>query len=202
VTLDDLRPGLRHTETIRVSEALAVPAQAQLFDPSTEMPPVFATAQMIAFVEWACVHALAPYLAPHQRTVGTRVEMTHTAATPVGMRVIAEIELVEIDDRYAGTRSRRSGRGFTSARSSTMRGLSSGWGGSGPARGRAVRGRDQPALARAMPSPTYADMPSSTVAALIRIPFMGRCSSVRFCVALRKKPSVGRARSATAGLLW
>jgi fluoroacetyl-CoA thioesterase len=63
------------------------------------MPPVFATAQMIAFVEWACVHALAPYLAPHQRTVGTRVEMTHTAATPVGMRVIAEIELVEIDDR-------------------------------------------------------------------------------------------------------
>jgi fluoroacetyl-CoA thioesterase len=99
VTLDDLKPGLRHAETLTVNEALSVPAQAQLFDPSTEMPPVFATAQMIAFVEWACVHALAPYLAPHQRTVGTRVEMTHTAATPVGMRVIAEIELVEIDDR-------------------------------------------------------------------------------------------------------
>jgi hypothetical protein len=39
VTLDDLKPGLRHTETIRVTEALAVPAQAQLFDPLTEMPP-------------------------------------------------------------------------------------------------------------------------------------------------------------------
>ena len=99
MTLDDLRPGLRHTETLTVSEALAVPAQAQLFDPSTEMPPVFATAQMIAFIEWACVHALAPFLAPHQRTVGTRVEITHTAATPVGMRVTAEIELVEIDGR-------------------------------------------------------------------------------------------------------
>ena len=60
MTLDDLKPGLRHTETIRVGEALAVPAQAQFFDPSTEMPPVFATAQMIAFVEWTCVHALAP----------------------------------------------------------------------------------------------------------------------------------------------
>jgi fluoroacetyl-CoA thioesterase len=71
VTLDDLTPGLRHTETIRVGEALAVPAQAQLFDPSTEMPPVFATAQMIAFVEWTCVHALAPYLTPDQPTVGT-----------------------------------------------------------------------------------------------------------------------------------
>ena len=99
MTLDDLKPGLRHTETIRVGEALAVPAQAQFFDPSTEMPPVFATAQMIAFVEWTCVHALAPYLAPDQRTVGTRVEMTHSAATPIGMMVTAEVELVEIDGR-------------------------------------------------------------------------------------------------------
>ena len=94
MTLDDLTPGLRHTETIGVTEALAVPAQAQLFDPLTEMPPVFATAQMIALVEWACVHALAPYLAPSQRSVGTRVEMTHTAATPIGMFVSAEVELV------------------------------------------------------------------------------------------------------------
>jgi fluoroacetyl-CoA thioesterase len=99
VTLDDLRPGLRHTETRMVSHALSVPAQAQLFDPATEMPPVFATAQMIAFIEWTCVHALASYLSPGQRSVGTRVEMTHTAATPVGMRVTAEIELVEIDGR-------------------------------------------------------------------------------------------------------
>jgi fluoroacetyl-CoA thioesterase len=99
MTLDDLKPGLRHIETLTVSEGLSVPAQAKLFDPNTEMPPVFATAQMIAFVEWACVHALAPYLAPHQRTVGTRVEMTHIAATPIGMNVTAEVELVLIDGR-------------------------------------------------------------------------------------------------------
>ena len=97
--LDDLQPGLRHAATLTVSEALSVPAQARLFDPATEMPPVFATAQMIAFVEWACVAALAPYLAAHQRTVGTRVEMTHTAATPIGMTVTAEVELVVIDGR-------------------------------------------------------------------------------------------------------
>ncbi len=54
---------------------------------------------MIAFVEWTCVAALAPYLAPHQRTVGTRVEMTHSAATPIGMNVTAEIELIEINGR-------------------------------------------------------------------------------------------------------
>ncbi|HZT88132.1 MAG TPA: thioesterase family protein [Stellaceae bacterium] len=99
MTLDDLRPGLRHSETLVVSAAMAVPAQAQLFDPTTEMPPVFATAQMIAFVEWTCVHALAPYLAPDQRTVGTKVEMTHIAATPIGMRVTAEVELTAITGR-------------------------------------------------------------------------------------------------------
>ena len=99
MTLDDLKPGLRHSATLIVSEALSVPAQARIFDPATEMPPVFATAQMIAFVEWTCVAALAPYLGPDQRTVGTRVEMTHTAATPIGMSVTAEVELVEITDR-------------------------------------------------------------------------------------------------------
>ena len=99
MTLDDLKPGLRHSETLVVSEALSVPAQARHFDPHTAMPPVFATAQMIAFVEWTCVHALAPYLAPNQRSVGTRVEMTHTAATPVGMTVTAEVELLSFDGR-------------------------------------------------------------------------------------------------------
>src|SRR3954463_14318525 len=99
MTLDDLKPGLKHSTTIRVGEELSVPAAAGLFGSAAQMPPVFATAQMIAFVEWTCVHALAPYLAPGQRTVGTRVEMTHSAATPIGMIVPAEVELVEIDGR-------------------------------------------------------------------------------------------------------
>jgi fluoroacetyl-CoA thioesterase len=99
LTVADLKPGLRHSETLTVSEALSVPAQARHFDATTAMPPVFATAQMIAFVEWTCVHALAPYLSPDQRTVGTRVDMTHIAATPIGMTVTADVELVEIIDR-------------------------------------------------------------------------------------------------------
>lgn len=99
MTLDDLKPGLRHSATLTVDEALAVPAQARLFDPATEMPPVLATANMIAFVEWTCVWALAPYLGADQRTVGTRVDMTHTAPTPIGMRVTAEVELIAIDGR-------------------------------------------------------------------------------------------------------
>ena len=98
-SLDDLKPGLRHSATIRVTDQLAVPASGRLLGATSEMPPVFATAQMIAFVEWTCVAALAPYIAPHQRTVGTRIEMSHSAATPIGMNVTAEIELIEIDGR-------------------------------------------------------------------------------------------------------
>jgi fluoroacetyl-CoA thioesterase len=98
-TLADLKPGLRHSARIRVGEALAVPAQGRALGFAQEMPPVFATANMIAFVEWTCVDALAPYLAPHQRTVGTRVEMTHSEATPIGMQVTAEVELIEVDGR-------------------------------------------------------------------------------------------------------
>jgi fluoroacetyl-CoA thioesterase len=98
-TLADLKPGLRHSETIRVGEALAVPAQGRALGFPQEMPPVFATANMIAFVEWTCVAALAPYMAPQQRTVGTSVEISHSAATPIGMQVTAEVELIEIDGR-------------------------------------------------------------------------------------------------------
>jgi fluoroacetyl-CoA thioesterase len=73
MSLPGLKIGLCQSETLTVSEALSVPAQARHFDSLTEMPPVFATAQLIAFVEWTCVHALAPHLGPDQRTVGTRV---------------------------------------------------------------------------------------------------------------------------------
>ena len=98
-TLDDLKPGLKHSETIPVGEALAVPAQGRALGFTQEMPAVFATANMIALVEWTCVAALQPYLAPTQRTVGTRVEISHSAATPIGMKVTADIELVELDGR-------------------------------------------------------------------------------------------------------
>jgi fluoroacetyl-CoA thioesterase len=99
VTLDDLKLGLKHSATITIGEALAVPASGRLLGETADMPAVFATANMIAFVEWTCVAALAPYLSSDQRTVGTRVDMTHTAATPIGMKVTAEIELIDIDGR-------------------------------------------------------------------------------------------------------
>lgn len=60
------------------------------------MPPVFATAMMIAFIEQTCIQGLRPYLGEAQRTVGTHVDVSHVAATPVGMTVTADVELIEI----------------------------------------------------------------------------------------------------------
>lgn len=64
-----------------------------------DMPPVFATAMMIGFIEQTCITALRPYLPGHQRTVGTHVDIGHTAATPEGRTVTATVTLVEAAGR-------------------------------------------------------------------------------------------------------
>lgn len=63
------------------------------------MLPVFATPSMIALIEKAAAASVAPQLEPGMTTVGTRLDISHTAATPVGMTVRAETELTEIDGR-------------------------------------------------------------------------------------------------------
>lgn len=60
---------------------------------------VFATPQMIALMEQAAASSVAPRLEEGQGTVGTLLNVSHDAATPLGMKVWAETELVEIDRR-------------------------------------------------------------------------------------------------------
>ncbi len=60
---------------------------------------VFATPSMIGIMEQAAQASVAPYLEAGQGTVGTKLEVTHDAATPLGMKVWAETELIEIDRR-------------------------------------------------------------------------------------------------------
>ncbi len=57
---------------------------------------VFATPMLVALMEQAAIAAIKPYLAADQGSVGTRVEVSHLAATPVGMTVRARAELTEI----------------------------------------------------------------------------------------------------------
>ena len=61
--------------------------------------PVFATPWMVALMENAAVQAVRGALAPGGGTVGTRLDVTHDAATPVGMKVWAEAEVTAIEGR-------------------------------------------------------------------------------------------------------
>jgi fluoroacetyl-CoA thioesterase len=94
----ELKPGLRHAKILTVDPGLTVPAVSPAFD-FHDMPAVFATAYMVAFIEATCLEAVKPFLSADQRTVGTRVEVSHSAATPVGMAVTAEVELIEVEGR-------------------------------------------------------------------------------------------------------
>lgn len=96
---NQLETGLRHSQTILVDGRLVVPAVSPAFTGFGDMPPVFATALLVGFVEWTCVEALGPFLEPGQKTVGVHVDLSHSAATPIGMTVTAEVELVAIEGR-------------------------------------------------------------------------------------------------------
>lgn len=91
--------GLRHSATIRVTPDMAVPALPAGLGDASDMPPVLATAYMVAFIELTCVEALKPHLAPGQHSVGIHVDVSHAAATPIGMAVTAEVELVAAEGR-------------------------------------------------------------------------------------------------------
>lgn len=57
---------------------------------------VYATPMLVGLMEQAAIDAIRPALLPGEGSVGTRVEMTHLAATPVGMTVTARAELIEV----------------------------------------------------------------------------------------------------------
>lgn len=59
---DALKPGLRFAQSLRVTSDLTVPQLSPAFTGFADMPPVFATAYMVGFVEWTCAEAVKPYL--------------------------------------------------------------------------------------------------------------------------------------------
>ena len=60
---------------------------------------VFATPALVALAEKTCWMSVAPALAEGDGTVGTKLELEHTAPTPVGMTVTCESELVAVEGR-------------------------------------------------------------------------------------------------------
>lgn len=60
---------------------------------------VLATPSMIALMEGAAQEAVQNLLEDGQGTVGTRIDVRHLAATPVGMEVTCTAEVTEVDRR-------------------------------------------------------------------------------------------------------
>ena len=61
--------------------------------------PVFATPSMIALMEQAASSSLLPFLEEGQGSVGVHLDVSHEAATPIGMTVRAESEVTEINGK-------------------------------------------------------------------------------------------------------
>lgn len=63
------------------------------------LPPVLATPIMIMIMENAALNAIKPYLDPGMSALGTRVDVVHLAATPVGRRITGEAQVTKVDGR-------------------------------------------------------------------------------------------------------
>jgi predicted thioesterase len=85
-----IQPGLTAEVEIQVGDTETA---AQLGSGSI---PVYATPALVALMEKAAVQALDGHLPTGQTTVGGQIDVRHLAATPVGMKVRARAELIEV----------------------------------------------------------------------------------------------------------
>jgi fluoroacetyl-CoA thioesterase len=60
---------------------------------------VLATPVMVSLMEEAALNAVEGHLPPGFQTVGTRLDITHVAATPVGLHVKATAEVTKVEGR-------------------------------------------------------------------------------------------------------
>jgi len=63
------------------------------------LPPVLATPVMIMVMENAALNAMKSYLEVGESAVGTRVDVTHLAATPAGRRIVGHAEVTRVEGR-------------------------------------------------------------------------------------------------------
>ena len=61
--------------------------------------PVLGTPVMITLIEEAALACIEHALPAGHQSLGTHLDVSHIAATPIGMKITAEAELIEIDGR-------------------------------------------------------------------------------------------------------
>jgi fluoroacetyl-CoA thioesterase len=88
-----LEPGVTNTLTVVVNESMT----ADRFGNTGVQ--VLATPMLVSYFELAAHQLAMRALQPGQGTVGSRVDIRHLAATPIGMRVTFRATLTERDRR-------------------------------------------------------------------------------------------------------
>ncbi len=91
--MDELHPGLTGSVTWKATERHSAEAWG------SGAVPVFATPSLVGLMETAAMEALRGRLPDGDTTVGTRIEVSHLAATPIGDEVRADATLVSVDGR-------------------------------------------------------------------------------------------------------
>ncbi len=61
--------------------------------------PVLSTPMLLQLVEEAAMQCVAPLLDAEEITLGTHVDLAHVSATPVGLIVRTEVEVLKVDGR-------------------------------------------------------------------------------------------------------
>jgi len=91
--MSELSRGVRGTQTETVTEKNIASALG------SGGLAVYATPCMITLMEYCAMESVKPFLPQGSSTVGTRLDVKHLAATPIGMTVRCETELIEVDRR-------------------------------------------------------------------------------------------------------
>jgi fluoroacetyl-CoA thioesterase len=96
-----LKPGLAARHSFVIPASKTVPALYPEAPEFQTMPQVFATGFLVGLVEWACMKVVNEHLDwPAEQTVGTYVELGHTAPTPPGRTVTVEATLEDVQGRW------------------------------------------------------------------------------------------------------
>ena len=97
---DSLRPGIQYQHKFKIPKSKTVPSLYPEAEEFVEMPEVFATGFLVGFLEWACIKAINPHLDwPQEQSLGTHINVSHEAATPVGLEVTAKVKLIAVDGK-------------------------------------------------------------------------------------------------------
>ena len=92
----ELKTGIKNSRELTVTEDMTAASAG------SGGQPVFSTPHMVALMETTAWASVEPYMDEGKSTVGTHLDIAHVSASPVGVHVKSESELIEVDGRRRG----------------------------------------------------------------------------------------------------